>query len=172
MMRRWRWPLGLLLLLLLGAVLALASAARPSQPAPVASAAAIVLISGRDDHGLLAEPQVALKRAPDDSTEVARVADGTFARVLGQRGEWFQVQTLKTPPTTGWLNDYYLRDRALRRDGKGQVTFVEAHLEDDDLMLAVRPVDEPDARPVWVPATVLVEVGAQEDGEGGDSHHH
>lgn len=70
----------------------------------------LVLLSGRDDHGLLASAQVALRARPaGDGTPVARVADGTLARVVSTDGTWLEVRTVEGQPAQGWVDDFYLR---------------------------------------------------------------
>jgi len=74
----------------------------------------ILVVSGRDDHGLLAQERVALSHAPDGSGSADghgphEVADGTLVRVVESRNEWIHVETLEGPRTDGWVNDYYLR---------------------------------------------------------------
>ena len=122
---------------------------------------AIVLLSGRDDHGLLLEPLVSLHRAPDDNTVVAEAADGSFARVVGERGEWLQVQLLDSTAAKGWVNDYYLRSRMLRTDVGEQVALTDAREESGKLRIGVRPVDDPSAAVMWLDPSVLQEIGAQ-----------
>ena len=151
-------------LIMLGAALAGCVSAAPSPasaPSPITRP--IVLVSGRDNHGLLAGPFVSLQRAPDDPAVLATVADGTFARTLEVRGEWLRVQVIAAPETAGWVNDYYLRDRALRTDGGGQVEFVDARLTDGEVEILVRPVNESTARPEWLLAAQLREVGKTHD---------
>src|SRR5437868_8771971 len=112
--------------LALGAAVVYIAAAPGRAPQSVAPAQPIVLLSGRDDHGLLAQPFVTLADAPDSQRPVGRVHDGTFMRVLEQRGTWLRVQAIAAPQIEGWVDDFYLRGRALRADGAGQVTFVDA----------------------------------------------
>lgn len=69
----------------------------------------VVLVSGRDDHGELATPEVDLLAAPESDAVVAAVPDDTLARVIDTRGEWLQLRTLEGRRATGWVNDYYLR---------------------------------------------------------------
>jgi Bacterial SH3 domain len=71
----------------------------------------VVIVSGKDDHGLVAEPAVALAAEPDGA-RVARVADGTLVSVLAERGEWLRVRALEGGEAEGWVNDYYLRGTA------------------------------------------------------------
>ncbi len=122
---------------------------------------AIVLVSGRDDHGLLANPQVTLYDVPNSTTPVARVRDGSYARVLETRGTWQHIETIAPPQQRGWLDDYYLRGLAIRLDGGGQVTFADARLNADHVEIAVRPVEASATAPFWVPATRLREVGVK-----------
>ncbi|MGH3441754.1 MAG: hypothetical protein ACRDUY_06870 [Nitriliruptorales bacterium] len=68
----------------------------------------ILLVSGRDDHGLLATPTVALLDEPEGA-EAAEVADGTLVAVTGTRSEWLRVEALEGPPASGWIHDFYLR---------------------------------------------------------------
>ncbi|MDQ3823241.1 MAG: GW dipeptide domain-containing protein [Actinomycetota bacterium] len=72
---------------------------RPERP--------IVLVSGRDDHGLLAEPRVGLSQNPEGPPRVW-VRDGTLVAVVGSRGEWLRVRATEGR-AAGWVNDYYLR---------------------------------------------------------------
>lgn len=75
-----------------------------------ASEREILLVSGRDDHGLLAQRVVPLTREPDtEGGASATVADGTLVRVVATRGEWARVKTLEGPRAEGWVNDFYLR---------------------------------------------------------------
>jgi hypothetical protein len=154
------WPLlAVAAVVVLGALVAwLAAVTHAPQPSAT-SRQPIVLLSGRDDHGLLADPLVALAAAPNSQAAVGRIRDGSFVRVLEQRGDWMHVQQIAAPHVEGWVNDYYLRDRALRADGQGQVTFADAQLIDGQVSVAVRAVDRPDASPVWVAAALLREVG-------------
>ena len=71
----------------------------------------ILLVSGRDDHGLVAQERVTLAAEPDATAgpEDATVADGTLVRVVATRGEWTHVRSLEGPRAEGWVNDYYLR---------------------------------------------------------------
>jgi hypothetical protein len=145
-------------LVLVGAV----AAARLAVPSPPAQARnVIVLVSGRDDHGLLVQPVIALQRAPDDTTTVAQLRDGSFARVRESRGEWMHIESIANPQNSGWINDYYLRTRALRADGGGQVIFVDAQASNGQVTVAVRPVDAPNDTPLWIDSALLHEVGAR-----------
>ena len=134
--------------------------ATPPPPTLVATGP-VVLVSGRDDHGLRSLLAVPLYQAPDDATVVARVPDGFLARVLEQHGTWLRIQALLLPSAVGWVDDFYLRDRALRTDGGGQVVLVDARVTAGQVEVAVRPVTDPTAPPTWVPATLLREIGVQ-----------
>lgn len=69
----------------------------------------ILLVSGRDDHGLVAQRRVALLAGPASIVTTGEVADGTLARVLRTRGDWLELRSVEGPRRRGWLNDYYLR---------------------------------------------------------------
>lgn len=144
------------------------TSAQPTQPAQqrdTGDTGAVVMVSGRDDHGLVQEPMVSLLGAPDDTTVVARVADGSFVRVIEQRGEWLCVQLIASPQSVvpqsmGWVNDYYLRSRMLRTDGGGQVDLVDARVVSDQVWVAVRPAGDTAATLEWLNPVVLQEIGA------------
>jgi hypothetical protein len=121
----------------------------------------VLMVSGRDDHGLVQDPVVPLQKAPDDDTVVARVNDGTFVRVVDQRKEWIRVQMITSPQATGWVNDYYLRNRMIRTDGGGQVDLLDARDSGGNVLIYVRPVNDPVATPVWLDSKGLQEIGAQ-----------
>lgn len=81
--------------------------AAPSFPRPV------LIVSGKDDHGLLAEAHVALLDAPRfDAATAGEVDDGTLVRVLEARGEWHRVRSLAAAPASGWIHDHSLRGTA------------------------------------------------------------
>lgn len=69
----------------------------------------IVLVSGRDDHGLPALAAVPLQTAPEGARTASAVPDGSLAEVTSTHGEWLQVRTLEGAPRQGWVNDYYVR---------------------------------------------------------------
>lgn len=82
--------------------------------AQVAAAAAtsadrMVWVSGRDDHGMVAEESVAVYDGPDGSRVVGRVPDGTLAHVLSTDGQWLRIRTADGRPVTGWIDDFFLR---------------------------------------------------------------
>lgn len=85
---------------------ALLSGCGPGEEAPRRE---LLLLSGRDDHGLVAEPLVALSHLPDGGGHSHLVRDGTLVRVIATRGEWAHVRTLEGDIVDGWVNDYYLR---------------------------------------------------------------
>jgi hypothetical protein len=71
-------------------------------------ARAIVLVSGRDDHGLPVADQRPLHAAPDGA-EVGRVAADTLVRVHETRGSWLRVSSLEGPAVEGWIDDFLTR---------------------------------------------------------------
>lgn len=91
----------------LGAAAFLVSGCGDSPGAPKLERTTL-LVSGRDDHGLLAQPSVELRRSPDGPV-AASLLDGTLVRVLEARGEWLRVRALEGARSDGWVNDYYLR---------------------------------------------------------------
>ncbi len=159
MIARRRWVMGLgVVAALVGAALAWAgspSARGRAAPGPV------VLVSGRDDHGLLVQARVPLQRAPDDPAVVAALPDRSFVRVIEERGEWMHVEALGDPAQHGWINDFFLRGQALRTDWSQQVTFADARMRDGRIEIAVRPIAQLDAAPAWVVEALLREVGTQ-----------
>lgn len=121
----------------------------------------IVLVSGRDDHGLVYRAAVGLQRSPTDTSVTGSVPDGTFARVLEHRSEWLKVRSVGTDPQEGWINDFYLRSVALGLEPQRQVTFIDAEVRDGTVMVRVRPRDGPTGDGTWVKASSLREVGAK-----------
>lgn len=86
----------------------------PGAAAPVDAAAGpveprLVLVSGRDDHGLVVSHRVALYDAPEGDRQVATVHDGTLAEVLATDGQWLQVRPVEGASAIGWVADFYLR---------------------------------------------------------------
>ncbi len=69
----------------------------------------IVLVSGRDDHGQLAEELVAVYAGPGSSDRVGEVADGTLAHVTEIDGTWLHVVSAEGRPVDGWVDDFHLR---------------------------------------------------------------
>lgn len=70
----------------------------------------VLLLSGKDDHGIVAEERVALLDVPEGDPLVL-VPDGTLVEVLDQEDEWFEVRALEGERGEGWVNDFYLRGR-------------------------------------------------------------
>jgi hypothetical protein len=118
---------------------------------------AIVLVSGRDDHGLLVDPQVALYPEPEGGKPGGGIADGHMARVLEVRGTWLRLESLDQPTVDGWVDDFFLRDRAVL-DGRVQVHLLDARTTGGVVQVRVQPVADPAATPTWVPASRLAEV--------------
>lgn len=86
---------------------------------PATPSRATLLVSGRDDHGLLAERLIALRTAPDGLQASVKIPSGTLVRAEAELGEWIRVRALEGRPVRGWLDDFYLRDvvHVARRDG-------------------------------------------------------
>ncbi len=104
-MSRGRTPA---LLLLLGLLVAgcggAASGDRSARPD-----GRLVLVSGRDDHGLVARERVPVYAAAGSSHRVGTVADGTLAHVAGTDGSWLHLVTAEGRPVDGWVDDFFLR---------------------------------------------------------------
>ncbi len=150
------------LVIVCAAIILLIAAPRPI-PSHILNPPKIVFVSGRDDHGLLADPLVPLYRAPASTVSTASVPDATFVRVTEEAGEWLHVQAIITPALDGWINDFYLRNLALRTDVGEQVEFVDARLDNTRLLIQVRSITQPAAPPVWLEATLLREIGARDN---------
>lgn len=145
----------------------------------------LVLVSGRDDHGLVASERVPVYDGPASDEQVGTVADGTLARVDAGDGSWLHVATAEGPSVEGWVDDFYLRGvvhlvgdapscRA-RIDGRRVVAGLQVVVEglrDGQVLVsgAARP-----AVHGWVPRADVQELGPQPpgcgDGPPGSSHH-
>lgn len=100
-----------LLLALAGTVAAGGGRSVSARPAPAPTGdGRLVLVSGRDDHGLLATERVTLRDRPAaDATAAGQVPDGTLAHVEEVRGTWLRVRTVEGPTAQGWVDDFFLR---------------------------------------------------------------
>ncbi|MGH8893613.1 MAG: hypothetical protein ACRDWY_09980 [Actinomycetes bacterium] len=99
---------------LLVVIVALATVAVGSSVAAIAArpddgTGRIVLVSGKDDHGLVTSARVALLAAPNAADAVGAAGDGTLVEVVGTHGEWLEVRTVEGRAAQGWVNDFYLR---------------------------------------------------------------
>ena len=105
--------------LLVGAAV-VGGAALPDDPESPAAAASgsttveprLVLVSGRDDHGMVVADHVSLYDAPQGTREVGVVHDGTLVEVLETDGQWLQVRAVEGPDAIGWVDDFFLRGEA------------------------------------------------------------
>lgn len=124
-----------------------------------AAAGPVVLVSGRDDHGLVERPALALQRSPGDPAPAGSVPDGRFARIVRSDGPWRLLRAVAPPEAEGWIEDHYLRGEAVRTDvtPPRRVTFLDAELRDGAAWIRVRD----GAGEAWVPASALREVGAR-----------
>jgi hypothetical protein len=124
-----------------------------------ATGPAVVMVSGRDDHGLLERPAIGLQASPSDLTVTGTAHDGEFALVVKRDGPWAYVRLVKTGDE-GWINDHDLRGEAVRTGGAARrVRFAAAERTDGDVRVRVRYAD--DGSEEWVSATSLKEVGAR-----------
>ncbi len=70
----------------------------------------LVLVSGRDDHGELALPQVPLYETAAAEHVVGRADDGTLAQVVSTDGQMLEVAPVDGGGAPGgWIDDFYLR---------------------------------------------------------------
>ncbi|MEP7019708.1 MAG: hypothetical protein ABI808_03585 [Pseudonocardiales bacterium] len=66
----------------------------------------VVMVSGRDDHGLVVSENVVLRSAPQGGVVAGRLPDGTLAQVREVRGNKVLVTA---SGVTGWVDDFTLR---------------------------------------------------------------
>lgn len=69
----------------------------------------LVMVSGRDDHGLLSRETVVVYGDPAGVEPVGRIEDGTLVRVSRIEGSWLEVSTAEGRAVRGWVDDYFLR---------------------------------------------------------------
>jgi hypothetical protein len=121
------------------------------------SARPIVLVSGRDDHGVLVQKTVPLSHWVGGAP-TSRVPDGTLARVEATKGEWLQVRTLERTAARGWVNDYYLRGTAhvTRRVPPLPVNAQVELLELEGAQVRARSVESGEV--AWVPRSAIREL--------------
>ena len=171
-------------LLLLGLSLTGCGGAEPKQSSADPDVR-LVLVSGRDDHGLVASERVPVYGGPGSDEQVGTVAGGTLARVDAGDGSWLHVATAEGPSVEGWVDDFYLRGvvhlvgdapscRA-RIDGRRVVAGLQVVVED---LRGGRVLVSGVARPAvhgWAPRAAVQELGPQPPGCGddppGSSHH-
>lgn len=134
------------------AALATVSAGCGAATSPTATPPRVLIVSGRDDHGLLAEPVVALSRRPGGPPSQDRVPDGTLVAVVEARHEWIRVRALEGAEAEGWVNDYYLRRTAHRACGNQRVELLAVSAG----RVRVRPTSG--GAPGWVPRDNVAEL--------------
>lgn len=170
---------------LAGALLALAGCGEDVAPEERATDGRLVMVSGRDDHGLVATEQVDLRDEVDGRT-VASVPDGVLVDVLDREGQWLEVQAMEGARAVGWVDDFQLRgelrlvgaapscESSLARRPVEGGTLVTVWQVDGDRVL-VETVAEPRRRG-WAPRADLQELPPQggDCGEDppGDRHRH
>lgn len=66
--------------------------------------------------------------------------------------------TIETRSEEGWINEHDLRGEAVRTDRAQRVRFIDAALRDGVVVVLVQQGGRP---PEWLPAALLVEVGAR-----------
>ena len=149
---------GRLSVAVLGAALACAGcgggeAAKPEPERP------ILLVSGRDDHGLLVEKTVGVSAEPGGRAD-KHLRDGTLVRVVALHGEWLRVRALEGSARTGWLNDYYLRGTVHLDCSSPLGPSAQVELLDVDLA-RVRVRSLRDGRVAWVQRKAVSELPAR-----------
>lgn len=122
---------------------------------------AVVLVSGRDDHGLVERSHLGLRKAPDDPTITATVSDGSFARIVRSEGQWMLLRTVEATPQEGWIEDHYLRTVAVWTTPYQpiQVVFLDAESRPEGPFIHVK--DRSGLGQWWVQVSELREVGAR-----------
>ena len=95
--------------LLVVALLVGATACGSSSGEPRASDGRLAMVSGRDDHGLMAVETVPVYDGPRSSHVVGQIPDATLVQVTEADGTWQHVQTVEGERVDGWLDDFYLR---------------------------------------------------------------
>lgn len=125
---------------------------------------AVVMVSGRDDHGQLVRSAIGLQRSPTDPSITGTVMDGTFVIVTRREGPWAYVATPSRAvgvTEEGWIEDHYLRGEAVLTDRPPprRVTFLDAEERGGQVYVLVRIPGQDSSE--WVPATALEEVGAR-----------
>lgn len=106
--RSTRTPHTLATVLLVGAV-ATACGNLTGDPATRATDGRLAMVSGRDDHGLLAQQTVPAYDGPRSDHVVAQIPDGTLVQVVGADHTWQHVVTVEGAHVDAWLDDFYLR---------------------------------------------------------------
>lgn len=106
-------------LVLLASTLATGCGGSPDSPSAAARTTAaqpqddrLVLVSGRDDHGMVELRRVPTYDAPEGEHVVGVIRDGTLARVVDVDGQWLRVETVEGASITGWIDDFRLRGEA------------------------------------------------------------
>jgi len=74
-----------------------------------ASDGRLAMVSGRDDHGLMALETIPVYDAPRSGHVVGEIPDATLVQVTEADGTWQHVQTVEGEHVDGWLDDFYLR---------------------------------------------------------------
>lgn len=129
--------------LLAGVALVLAASAGCSAEAAQErpSDGRLVLVSGRDDHGMLAHDQVEVYDGPESSSVLGRIDDGTLARVVDVEGQWLQVETVEGDRVSGWVDDFFLRGEVrLVGPAPGCEPLVGNRPQEPGLLVVVRAV--------------------------------
>ena len=95
--------------LLVGATTAACGSRTGDPAAERATDGRLAMVSGRDDHGFLAQHTVSVYDGPSSAHVVAEIPDGTLVQVTEADHTWQHVVTVEGQHVEGWLDDFYLR---------------------------------------------------------------
>ena len=131
----------------------------------------LVLVSGRDDHGLVELASVPLTDRAGGGAVVGTVPDGTLARPTRVLGTQVKVTSLDGTGVTGWVDDYRLRGvlRAARAGVPCAGDQVVATRVAGARVL-VHALDG--SSPRWVARSALAEVVSADTCANGPAGHH
>lgn len=89
--------------------LLLTGCARQAAPETDTGDGRLVMVSGRDDHGLVQTDDVPVHTDTTYSHVAGSIHDGTLVRVVQRDGMAMRVSTVEGPSVSGWLDDFHLR---------------------------------------------------------------
>ena len=90
-------------------VAATASACGSGADQERASDGRLAMVSGRDDHGLMATEAIPVYDGPRSDQVIGTVADSTLVQVVGADASWQHIVSVEGEHVDGWLDDFYLR---------------------------------------------------------------
>jgi len=74
-----------------------------------ASDGRLAMVSGRDDHGLMATESIPVYDGPRSDHVIATVPDSTLVQVVAADATWQHIVSVEGEHVDGWLDDFYLR---------------------------------------------------------------